>query len=61
MTIDKNEVIVIKTDLLLHPRDMEIVRKDFLRQMERGNAIILPPGFSYEVVKRENIEQEGEE
>lgn len=58
ITINKNEVLILKTDLLLHPRDVEKIRNDIINQINSG-AVIIPNGFSYTIRKRNHLEQKG--
>ena len=57
--INKDEVLILKTEMLLHPRDVEKVRNDVIRQIE-GGAVIIPNGFTYTICKRDCFEHEKE-
>ena len=59
ITINKDEVLILKTEMLLHPRNLEKVRNDVIRQIE-GGAVIIPNNFTYTICKRDCLEQEGE-
>lgn len=52
---DNGEVLILKTDLLLHPRDVEKVRNNVIQQIE-GGAVVIPNGFTYAIYKRDCIE-----
>ena len=52
---DNGEVLILKTDLLLHPRNIEKIRNDVIRQIE-GGALIIPNGFAYAICKRDCLE-----
>jgi len=60
ITINKDEVLILKTELLLHPRDVKKVRNDVINQI-KGGAVIIPNGFSFTICKRDCLEQEGAE
>lgn len=47
---DNGEVLILKTDLLLHPRNVEKIRNDVIQQIE-GGAVIIPNGFTYAICK----------
>ena len=57
--INKEEVLILKTEMLVHPRDVEKVRNDVIRQI-KGGAVIIPNGFTYTICKRDCLEQEKE-
>ena len=60
IAINKEEVLILKTEMLLHPRDVEKVRNDVIRQIESG-AVIIPNGFTYMICKRGELAQEGKQ
>jgi len=59
--INREEILILKTDMLLHPRELEKIRNDVIRQIEEGNAVIIPNGFTYTICKRDCLKQEGAE
>ena len=52
---DNGEVLILKTDLLLHPRNVEKVRNDVIQQIEDG-VVIIPNGFAYAICNRDCLE-----
>ena len=52
---DKGEVLILKTDLLLHPREVEKIRNDVIQQI-KGGAVIIPNGFTIAICKRDCLE-----
>lgn len=55
INMDKGEVLILKTDLLLHPKSIEALRNDIAKQIE-GGAVIVPNGFAYAICKRDCLE-----
>lgn len=58
--INKTEVLILKTDVIMRPDEIKAIRKDIIRQIEEGVAII--PAFfsSYAILNRAESAQEGE-
>lgn len=50
--LGKNEVLILKTNMMIHPREMERIRADLVRQSKAG-IITIPHGFEYEIVQVE--------
>lgn len=48
----KNEVLILKTNMMIHPQEMERIRADLVRQSKAG-IITIPNGFGYEIVQVE--------
>lgn len=48
----KNEVLILKTNMMIHPQDMERIRADLVRQRKAG-IITIPNGFEHEIVQVE--------
>lgn len=48
--INENQILILKTEMLLKPSDREKVRKEVIRQIAEG-AVIIPNGFSYEIIE----------
>ena len=48
----KNEVLILKTNMIIHPQDMERIRADLVRQRKAG-IITIPYWFEYEIVQVE--------
>lgn len=57
--INKDEVLILKTESLLHPRDLEKVRNDVIRQI-KGGAVIIPNNFTFTICKRDSSGVEGQ-
>jgi hypothetical protein len=55
--IIKGKLLILQSDTLLHPKDIERIRADIMWQIAEG-VLIIPNGFSYEYL---NLQQEGEE
>ena len=47
--------MILKTDLLLHPREYSKIRNDVIQQIECG-AVIIPNGFAYAICKHDCLE-----
>lgn len=52
---DNGEFLILKTDLLLHPREYSKIRNDVIQQIECG-AVIIPNGFAYAICKHDCLE-----
>ena len=50
--LGKNEVLILKTNMMIHPREMERIRADLVHQSKAG-IITIPHGFEYEIVQVE--------
>lgn len=50
--LGKNEVLILKTNMMIHPQEMERIRADLVRQSKAG-IITIPHGFEYEIVQVE--------
>lgn len=50
--LGKNEVLILKTNMMIHPREMERIRAELVRQSKAG-IITIPHGFEYEIVQVE--------
>ena len=48
--ISEGEILILKTNMLLHPRDLERIRINIEQQRESG-IITIPNGFDYEIVQ----------
>lgn len=51
IAINENEILILKTNMLLHPSDMERIRTNVICQIKEG-VVIIPNGFDYETRKR---------
>lgn len=58
--ISEGEILVLKSKMLIHPRDLERIQTNIARQRESG-IITIPNGFDYEIVQVNNTEMEGDE
>lgn len=50
--IGKNNVLILKPEMMLSPSDLLSVQNLILQQIEEG-VVIIPSGFSYEIMKPE--------
>ena len=50
--LEKNEVLILKTNMMIHPQETERIRADLVRQSKAG-IITIPNGFEYEIVQVE--------
>lgn len=48
--ISEADLVCIKTDLLLHPKVLEKVHEDFVKQKESG-VIVIDGSFEYKIIK----------
>lgn len=54
LIINEDEVLIIKTDLMIHPDYLKSLRNECLRQAKEG-VIVLPSGFDFAIVKKSLI------
>lgn len=59
ITINKDEILILKLEQLLHPRVVKEIRNDIIKQIETG-VVMIPKGMAYTICKRECLEQGGE-
>lgn len=52
--INEDEVLIIKTDLIIRPDHLKNLRDGYLRQAKEG-VIVLPGGFDFAIVKKSFI------
>ena len=57
ITINEDEVLILKLEVLLHPRDVENIRNNIIQQLE-GGVVMIPKGMQYTICKREELEHE---
>ena len=57
--INKDEVLILKLEVLIHPKEIEKIRNDIIRQIE-GGVVMIPNGLQYEICKREELERKAE-
>lgn len=55
--LNKDDILILKTDVLIHPKDLEKIRKNVADQAKEG-TVIIPHGFSYEILKTNQIKDE---
>lgn len=55
--LNKDDILILKTNVLIHPKDLEKFRKDVADQAKEG-TVIIPYGFSYEILKTNQIKDE---
>lgn len=53
---DKGEVLILKTDLLLHPKSIEALRNDIIKQIESG-VVFIPNNFTFTIHMRDCLGQ----
>ena len=59
ISIKEDEVIVVESELLIHPRELQKVREEILQQAKTG-VIVVPNGFRTAIIKRDILQQDGE-
>ena len=59
ISINEDEVLILKLEVLLHPRDVKAIRDDIIHQIKEG-VVMIPKGLQYKICKREEIEQQAE-
>ena len=55
INMDKGEVLILKTDLLLHPKSIEALRNNIAKQIE-GGVVIVPNNFTFAICTRDCLE-----
>ena len=52
ITINKNEVLILKSDSM-HPNTVLEEFREYIKQQIKEGVVIIPTGFSYEIWKRD--------
>ena len=55
--LNKDNVLILKTDMFLKQDALNAIQKNIIKGLEEGVAII-PNGFSYEILKHNQIKDE---
>lgn len=55
--VNAGNILVLKTDMPLRPDHLNAIQKSIVNQLKEG-AVIIPNGFSYEILKPNQIKDE---
>lgn len=58
--INEGEVLILKLEVLIHPREIEKIRNNIIKQVKEG-VVMVPKGMQYTICKRSEVEQQASE